>query len=247
MDDESAWAAGLFEGEGSATSHFNAKRARSHPELLVYQAGGASAPEVLLRFQEIVSCGTLLGPVRGRLWCWREGAHSEIERVIALMWPWLGTTKRRQVLDMATRVDNAELQAALNGLPGRPELMSRALAPWAAGFFVGEGWIARIASARWPQLRAGITQASASGVPDTLVRFKAAVGGHGTISGPTTGSNPWSRLPQYRWYATSNIGTQTVIDLLWPWLDERKRRQASTAMSMMNSEASRKSSGRSQT
>jgi hypothetical protein len=243
-----AWAAGLFEADGSASSHLSMRRGRAQPELLVYQAGHDRAPEVLVRFREIVSCGTLLGPARGRLWCWRVSRISEVERVVQLLWPWLGPLKRQQIMSMSRRVSRQTLVSALDDLCTGDSL-ERAVPPmtdiaWAGGFFVGEGWVGcrlPVPSNPWPQLRAAITQAGASAVPNSLRRFHAAMKGAGSITGPYTSTSPWSRLPQYRWSIASEKGTKAVVERLWPWLDEAKRTQATTALAAFETFRTRRS------
>lgn len=233
-----AWAAGLFDAEGSATSHRSRRRARAQRELLVYQAGGENAPEVLKRFQETVECGTLLGPARGRLWSWRVSNQRDVAHVARTLWPWLSTTKRGQFVEISTRTEPS-FAAVIDELTFRsgpivvdgPEAIA-----WAGGFFVGEGWIScrlPAPSSRWPQLRAAITQAGAAGVPHALLRFRAATK-LGAIAGPYVSTSPWSRLPQFKWSIGSDSGTRRLVDLLWPWLDSTKRNQATNALAAMD-------------
>lgn len=229
-----AWAAGIFEGEGSATFHLN--RGRGRAELFVYQAGKEEPPALLTRFHDVVGCGSVVGPYRARLWCWRAAHPRAIAKVVTMLWPWLGGIKRTQVLAMSDAApalwflrDVAELW----DIQPRPRSVSRTdecTLAWAAGIFGGEGsiWLSR--SGRYRQLQASITQASENGIPDVLQRFRSAVLDIGTITGPYTPTNTWSRLPQYRWQSGSYEGVQTVVALLWSWLDPRKRAQARAAL-----------------
>lgn len=54
---ELAWAAGLFEGEGTVT-----KNPRGYLRLAVSQNGGAEARELLVRFAHAVGLGRVTGP-----------------------------------------------------------------------------------------------------------------------------------------------------------------------------------------
>jgi hypothetical protein len=235
-----AWAAGLFDAEGSASSHLWKRRQHAQPELFVYQAGRDMPPEVLVCFQEILQCGSVLGPYRGRLWCWRASRVADVVEVATRLWPWLGPVKREQFSAVGTRVSNPTLTEALDDLEGsfcNDWPLGVAATAWAAGFFVGEGWIScrlPTPSNRYSQLRLGITQASRHGVPAALERFRAAMDGLGSVLGPYVPTSPWSRQPQYRWQIGNERGARIVIRSLWPWLDQRKRAQATAALSALH-------------
>ncbi|HEY6959902.1 MAG TPA: hypothetical protein VI814_13860 [Candidatus Limnocylindria bacterium] len=107
----SAWAAGLYDGEGCSAL----LRHRSHegylmPELSVTQASPAGLPEVLVRFREIVAAGGISGPYDQRsakmlVYRWKVAAQGDAVRVIQQLWPFLGVVKREQaqrVLDTLT-------------------------------------------------------------------------------------------------------------------------------------------------
>ena len=98
-DEESlAWAAGLFDGEGSTTT----SGPWDTPHLTVPQAGSATAPpEVLTRFHRVVGVGAVKGPRLPRNPNWRPMWHfiasgSLAMEIIELLWPYLGEVKRRQ-------------------------------------------------------------------------------------------------------------------------------------------------------
>jgi LAGLIDADG-like domain len=90
---------------------------------------------------------------------------------------------------------------------------------WAAGFFDGEGCIS---TSNKKYLRISIPQAD----PRPLLRFQAAVG-VGKIRGPL---RPPSFKPSYKslWryhvYRASDI--EFVLEQLWPYLSEPKKKQA---------------------
>lgn len=104
-----AWAAGLFDGEGSSYL----LKHRTHPgyqvgELAVTQSSSVGSPDVLRRFALVVRAGHIAGPFTQRnatmhVYRWKAGAIKDVERVIAELWPWLGDVKRAQaqrVLDV---------------------------------------------------------------------------------------------------------------------------------------------------
>src|SRR5512142_973376 len=98
----SAWAAGLYDGEGCSTL----LRHRTHegylmPELSVTQSSPAGPPEVLERFHEIVAAGGISGPYEQRsatmlVYRWKAAASADAIRVIQQLWPFLGAVKRQQ-------------------------------------------------------------------------------------------------------------------------------------------------------
>ena len=104
-----AWAAGLYDGEGSLylldhRSHDGYRTA----EMAVTQSSGTITPEVLQRFARIVAAGHINGPYQQRdanldVYRWKTAARGDIESVVASLWPWLGGVKRAQakaVLDV---------------------------------------------------------------------------------------------------------------------------------------------------
>lgn len=101
-----AWAAGLFDGEGCSSL----LRHRTHSgyktgELSVTQSSLVGSPEVLRRFAAVVGAGYISGPYPQRnttmdVYRWKVAALSDVERVIAEMWPWLSTVKRTQAQQM---------------------------------------------------------------------------------------------------------------------------------------------------
>jgi len=87
-----AWAAGLFDGEGSTSI------ARRGVRLAVKQ----HEPTVLLKFQDAVGLGTVYGPyaIKGREgffeWSFVVTRFEHVQAVVAMLWPWLGPVKRYQ-------------------------------------------------------------------------------------------------------------------------------------------------------
>ena len=95
--EELAWAAGFFDGEGCtgyANQHTNKRR--GHAYLSVAQAERYP----LERFMAAVGFGAIHGPVlmenRKPKWNYRIDSFEKVQTVIALLWTWLGPTKRAQ-------------------------------------------------------------------------------------------------------------------------------------------------------
>lgn len=107
---ELAWAAGLFDGEGSCvlgTSKYTRKdgTVRKNIVLAIGQSG-ETLPEVLERFQLAVNgVGTINGPYhhdqkkypnKRPTWFYRAIGFNQTQTVVALLWRWLGSVKRLQ-------------------------------------------------------------------------------------------------------------------------------------------------------
>ena len=102
-----AWAAGFVDGEGSF--HLDRKgfrkgqRRHPHPRFEVGQA----EPKILRRFRQAVG---FANPVNGPYgntkkdakrpakptWVYGVSGHEHVQALLALLWPWLGQTKRQQ-------------------------------------------------------------------------------------------------------------------------------------------------------
>lgn len=112
-----AWAAGLFEGEGTVIAIAGAHD-RAYPVLSVAQSGTAAyPPSVLVRFREVMGdMGYVVGPfidptgVRKPKWNYRASGFEIVQTIVALMWAWLGDVKREQA---------AAAFAAYHSLPER--------------------------------------------------------------------------------------------------------------------------------
>jgi hypothetical protein len=93
---------------------------------------------------------------------------------------------------------------------------------WAAGFFDGEGSVARTVAknGRVGVPAVSITQAGVDGIPDTLLRFCAAVDVDAAIRGPIYIPN---RKPRYQLQINAYAKVIIVRDALWPWLSSDKR------------------------
>lgn len=188
----------------------------------ISQGGRAgSHPDVLLRFREIVGEGNITGPYRGYLFYWKTTRKDAIDQIALRLWPYLSEEKRTQFITM-TLAAGRDLPAPLPSVP----IARRTQLAWAAGLFDGEGsiWVSgpRGVTRRSPAME--IAQSSSSGIPETLLRFREAIG-VGAISGAHPPRSPWSRLPQYRWAVSGRPRTSAVVRALWPWLGVVKREQ----------------------
>lgn len=100
--------------------------------------------------------------------------------------------------------------------------MDRLELAWAAGFFDGDGWTARVIHRHTGRAVAQINQAGANGVPEVLVRFQAAVDGVGHIRGPKRKKD---RQDLYWWFSTKRVAIEDVGRLIGPWLCSDKAAQ----------------------
>jgi len=97
MDDQQriAWAAGLFEGEGSISSS---------RERQVRLRLWMTDEDVVRRFCEIVGVGHVKGPYgpydRGtkQLWAWDLIKKADVKKVLEMFQPWLGARRLDQIL-----------------------------------------------------------------------------------------------------------------------------------------------------
>jgi hypothetical protein len=229
-----SWAAGLFDGEGSTSTYVPKGKSYPRRQMAVSQGGlPGHVPAVLTRFKSIVGVGNVTGPYEG-LYYWKTTQKAAVDLVGALLWPYLSGEKRRQFAEAATRMERA-LPGSLDDTSGR-----NIEAAWAGGLFDGEGTFGAYPSARmrpsWRGVSMEIPQASATTVPEALLRFREAVG-VGTVSGPRRVPSPWSRLPQYRWQASGRHVVSAAIKVIWPWLSPVKRSEIRAAMAHLDPDA----------
>lgn len=108
---ELAWAAGLFDGEGSTSvsRRGGALRIDGTPYrrvvVTVGQSAAVGAPEVLVRFRKaVLGLGAVHGPYgphgRSRLpmWHFQATKWEEAQAIIALLWKFLSPPKRAQAV-----------------------------------------------------------------------------------------------------------------------------------------------------
>lgn len=192
-------------------------------------------PAVLRRFKQIVRIGSITGPYDG-LYYWKITKKDDVDLVGRVLWSYLGGEKRRQFAAAANRMQRP-IPATLDD-----KAVRKFESAWAAGLFDGEGTFSTYGDARmrqaWRGVSMSIPQASATAVPEILLRFRAVVG-VGTISGPRMVPSPWSRLPQYRWQASGRHVVSAAAKAIWPWLGPVKRAEMRAAMEHLDPDVGR--------
>jgi hypothetical protein len=214
---ELAWAAGVYDGDGSASTYLPKGRKSRVRQMAVYQRGDTMPPPLLFRFRAAVGeVGLIHGASRGSLYQWHSRRHTVVDAVSELLWPWMGEVKRAQAWRAASLVGRrAPIDLSTVWSPEEK-------AAWAAGFFDAEGTIGVYGDPRRPQVTMEIAQASAGTVPETLDRFQRIVG-VGKVAGPQIARSPWSKLPQYRWRLTRFADIERVVAMLYQHADVVKR------------------------
>jgi hypothetical protein len=97
---ELAWAAGLYDGEGSA--YIVSKKAPNTPGLSVWQS---YRPDVLHRFAAATGglltvygpYGSPTNPRRGPKWRCSTAGFEQVQAIAALLWPYLSAPKKEQL------------------------------------------------------------------------------------------------------------------------------------------------------
>jgi len=120
--DSFAWAAGLFDAEGSTSLSDH----RSHAgykviEASITQGSKAGQPDELVRFTSAIDIGKIYGPylqdgANEPVHRWRACTVNDVRRAIHLLQPWLGDVKRTQAWTALAIVDQQPALAR-----GRPE------------------------------------------------------------------------------------------------------------------------------
>ena len=90
---------------------------------------------------------------------------------------------------------------------------------WAAGFVDGEGCFTAGAG-RWPQII--VVQVDRR----PLERLHAALGGLGAVAARPPSTRSPNDKPQFEWHVRDFEGVQQALILLWPYMCEPKREQA---------------------
>jgi hypothetical protein len=96
--DTNAWAAGLFEGEGSVYTCKRKGRARPR----IYMKVRMCDEEIVRKFHTAVGCGGVDGPLKSYgigkkpVWEWRTSAYGDIARLSWVFTPWLGSRRLAQ-------------------------------------------------------------------------------------------------------------------------------------------------------
>lgn len=116
-----AWAAGLFEGEGSfCVRQHNGRVLSVFTTINTY----TDLP-ILKRFYEIVGLGKILGPYtrfnkEGKplktCWSWRAESFEHAQAVMVMLWPWLGERRKSKAKECFTKFHARVLQCG-KGIP----------------------------------------------------------------------------------------------------------------------------------
>jgi hypothetical protein len=224
-----AWAAGFWDGEGSAYLSGSTDRATKQPHARINQSSTSGIPEVLVRFRRAVGLGTIQGPVQkeGRepLYRWEVSSRPESLRLLDLLWPFIGQVKRSQ-LEHALAIRSP--RTLWDGL-GEQERRA-----WAAGLWDGEGSICLLKHRSHPGYfvpEAAVTQSSDDGIPEVLARI-SSIGSAGFLYGPFPQEPPWS--PVYRWKLFRRDEIVDLVSLMRPWLGSVKLAQAERVLAVID-------------
>lgn len=242
---EVAWAAGFFDGEGSTF----AKSDSDHPgyfqlSMTVPQSGRDGVPEVLVRFQRaVLSMGVIDAPNAESVYRWRARGFVDGQATLALMWGSLGHVKRLQ----AARAMKTVMGQYRSGrhLPRGPKSPSSRAHPehdvrrttdatslaraWAAGLFDAEGWIGlkrarpRADGTEWYRVRASVSQHGSEGASAEVLSRFASVVRVGRIE-------CHGESDDFKWVCERLDDILTAMEVLRPWLGQKKREQADEAL-----------------
>lgn len=97
-----AWAAGLFEGEGS----FSYQRRGQYMTIQVEL--GMTDEDRVRRFHAVVGIGNVTGPHNNTkphhkpIYRWKTGSFAGVQAIMAFMWPWLGPRRRNKAIELLT-------------------------------------------------------------------------------------------------------------------------------------------------
>jgi hypothetical protein len=127
---EIAWAAGLFEGEGSAGFYFSAESNRyGYPSLVI----SMTDKDVVDKFHRIVGAGSVwyLG-LRGApehhkpQWRWSSRAERDVRRIITMFLPHMCGRRTERLLEVLANLDAKELKFKEEADRKRADRQSRA-------------------------------------------------------------------------------------------------------------------------
>jgi hypothetical protein len=97
-DAEAAWAAGLFEGEGSIGVNWVKGRPYASMSMML------TDDDVLYRFRDLIGGSVSTAIDRGGntkpIWQWRLYGRVKVEPVIRIFWPWLGDRRKHQAAEV---------------------------------------------------------------------------------------------------------------------------------------------------
>lgn len=105
-----AWAAGLFDAEGSTSLSDRSSRVGYRAIEAAVTQGGSAVPEELVRFADCVALGRVNGPYEQEganepIYRWRIHTVDGVRRMLHALLPWLGVVKRRQAFAAVAVID----------------------------------------------------------------------------------------------------------------------------------------------
>lgn len=123
-----------------------------------------------------------------------------------------------------------DLISAVKSSPKNFMNVNREELAWAAGFFDGEG---NIHAAKLPSGRKFLTLQVSQVNRQPLDRFQKAVGSLGNVVGPYKRRTRLNAQPIYHYQNRRFESAQAVIALLWNFLSEPKRQQATRVLKII--------------
>ena len=109
--DSFAWAAGLFDAEGSTSlSEHRSHAGYKYVEASITQASGQAVPQELVRFAMIIGVGKTYGPYKQDgatepIYRWRIQTADGVRRTLHALQPWLGEVKLVQARRALAAID----------------------------------------------------------------------------------------------------------------------------------------------
>jgi hypothetical protein len=102
-----AWAAGLYEGEGSCSVIYNThKKRRFHPQLNL----GSTDRDVVYKFHSVVGFGNVTGPYypknRKLIWRWRGHGWEAVRFFLEHLGPYLGERRKARLHEILVMEQN---------------------------------------------------------------------------------------------------------------------------------------------
>lgn len=239
-----AWAAGFFDGEGTAFARTDGDRPGYRQlDVSVPQCGHDRVPEALLKYQRsMLGVGRIYGPNKNDVYVWRAGGRLGAEAALGLMWPHLGQVKRTQAIEAleVVREQYRSGRYTARRAKYRPRFIAHGPAEqlstiadkelaWAAGFVDAEGCfgVTRLptrkdGSARL-RIRVSASQHGSPGAPaEVLLRLQNAFG----LGRVERHGDP----DDFKWVAEGVRAVETVLEAIRPWLGPVKIEQARLAL-----------------
>lgn len=100
-----AWAAGLFEGEGTIATRRIGKREQDRA---IVASIRMTDEDVIRKFCKIIQMGTVREPSKPKnpkwkpLWTWQVGSFEKSQALAAILWPWLCSRRRSKITQLLT-------------------------------------------------------------------------------------------------------------------------------------------------